>query len=61
MGAAVLAKTPPHVHHDMGGLNPFDRNTAFVKVIKKLPTGSAKMFDGMTRVAGALKILAKFV
>jgi hypothetical protein len=61
MRAAVLAKAPPHVHHDLGGLNRFDRNAAFVKVINKLPTGSAEMFDGIIRVAGALKILTKFV
>jgi hypothetical protein len=41
MRAAVLTKATPHVHHYLHGLDRFDRNTAFVKVIKKLPTGGA--------------------
>ena len=61
MRSAVLAKTPPHVHHNLGGLNRFHGNTAFLKVIEKLPTGGAEMFDRMLRVAGALEILTKFI
>jgi hypothetical protein len=61
MAAAVLAEAPPHVHHDLRGLNRFQRNTAFMKVIEKLPTGGAEMFDRMLRVAGTLEILTKFV
>jgi hypothetical protein len=59
MRAAVLAKASPHVHHNLRGLNRFDRNTAFVKVIEKLPTGGAEMFDGIICVAGALKIRSR--
>jgi len=52
MATAVLPKAPPHVHHNLRGLNRFDRNTAIMKVIKKLPTGGAEMFDGIICVAG---------
>jgi hypothetical protein len=61
MAAAVLTEAPPHVHHNLHGLNRFDRDTAFTKVIAKLPTGGAEMLDRMHRVAGALEILTKFV
>jgi hypothetical protein len=43
MAAAILAKSPPHVHHNLGGLNRFDRDAALLKVIKKLPTGGAEV------------------
>ena len=58
---AVLAKPPSHVHHNVRGLNRFDRNTAFVKLIKKLPTGRKEMFDGMICVAGSFEALTKLV
>jgi hypothetical protein len=47
MAAAVLAQAPPHVDHDLGGLNGFYRNAAISKVIKKLPAAGSEMFDGM--------------
>jgi hypothetical protein len=59
MAAAVLAEAPPHVHDDLGGLNGIDRNASFPKIVKKLSTGSAEMFNRMLRIASFLEMSTK--